>query len=451
MNNKFQNIDEITSADVQKESLFKKTVFSIFFIWTYQYIHINYLCEVWSYMRYFKNELDFSQVFLTYIVALFPIYFYSGLKQISSYFSIIIYIMCYVPIVVTLSYNNTDELGYNTVLLHQVVLAFSMSFFFLVDKIKTIKSKRLILNIPIFWFHVFTILTTLYLVYKFSGNMRFVGFEDIYDLRSENSQFSDPISQYLTMWATYLIYPIYFSLGLVKRQKMYLLIGILGHIMIYMISGAKASILMPVIIFLIYIVVTKIKYLSFSQSLAFFVSSLSLLLFKVDVDSLFLFRSIFLMRTLSMPGYLFSNYLSFFSNHPYTQYSHIGIVNSFTNSYPYGDIPIGVVIGDYDMTNANANANFWATDGVAAYGLMGIVIITITMIVFFIVVNNLLKDKKTIFSYLVFTGTILSLLNVSFFTTLLSSGLLLLVLFVYAFDFEEDKEKEQQTKSISDS
>jgi len=232
---------------------------------------------------------------------------------------------------------------------------------------------------------------------------------------------------------------------------MYLLIGILGHIMIYMISGAKASILMPVIIFLIYIVVTKIKYLSFSQSLAFFVSSLSLLLFKVDVDSLFLFRSIFLMRTLSMPGYLFSNYLSFFSNHPYTQYSHIGIVNSFTNSYPYGDIPIGVVIGDYDMTNANANANFWATDGVAAYGLMGIVIITITMIVFFIVVNNLLKDKKTIFSYLVFTGTILSLLNVSFFTTLLSSGLLLLVLFVYAFDFEEDKEKEQQTKSISDS
>ena len=138
MNYIFENIDEITYTDTQKESVFKKTVFAIFFIWMYQYIHLNYLSEVWSYMRYFKNELDFNQVILMYFFSLFPIYFYSGLKRISSYFSIIIFVMAYIPIIITINYNNTEELGSQTVLLNEAVLSLSMSIFFLIDRAKSI-------------------------------------------------------------------------------------------------------------------------------------------------------------------------------------------------------------------------------------------------------------------------------------------------------------------------
>ena len=438
MNYIFENIDEITYTDTQKESVFKKTVFAIFFIWMYQYIHLNYLSEVWSYMRYFKNELDFNQVILMYFFSLFPIYFYSGLKRISSYFSIIIFVMAYIPIIITINYNNTEELGFQTVLLNEAVLSLSMSIFFLIDRAKSIKSKEINFKIPFNWFHLIAGIITGYLLYKFSGNMRFVGFADVYELRFENSENSDSLSQYFTMWATYFVYPIYFTIGLVGKNKINLIIGIIGHIIIYMITGAKASILMPLIIFLFYSVLKKIKYFSLSQSLLFFIACFALLLFWVDIDALFVTRSVFLMRTLSMPGYLFSNYLSFFSTHPNTNYSHIGLVNSFTNSYPYGNDPIGVVIGNYDSTNANANANFWATDGVAAQGIIGIVIITVIMFLFLLWINSLFKNRQSIFYILVFTGEIFSLLNVSFFTTLLSSGLLFLVFILKFFDFDKE-------------
>ena len=88
--------------------------------------------------------------------------------------------------------------------------------------------------------------------------------------------------------------------------------------------------------------------------------------------------------------------------------------------------------------NANANANFWATDGVAAQGIIGIVIITVIMFLFLLWINSLFKNRQSIFYILVFTGEIFSLLNVSFFTTLLSSGLLFLVFILKFFDFDKE-------------
>lgn len=89
------------------------------------------------------------------------------------------------------------------------------------------------------WFHLFALIVSVYLLVLFSGNIRLVGFDDAYQLRSENYEASDTISAYFTMWATYLIYPVYFFLGLVKNSKKYLFFGVLGHILIYMIMELK--------------------------------------------------------------------------------------------------------------------------------------------------------------------------------------------------------------------
>jgi hypothetical protein len=70
-----------------------------------------------------------------------------------------------------------------------------------------------------------------------------------------------------------------------------------------------------------------------------------------------------------MSGQLNILYYDFFSKHTQTHYSHIGLFNIFIKSYPY-EQPLGFVIGKYfyNSDELNANANFWATDGFAAWG-----------------------------------------------------------------------------------
>lgn len=431
--NKYTEVGVIES---RKDSGVRKSLFILLYIFIYQFIHVNYLSVTWDYIGYKNYGLDFLQVVLTFFFSLLPIYFYTGINKISSYFSIIIYLLAYVPIIITLSYNNTKELGIAEVSSYQLILSLSMIIFFSIDKIKTIRWNRKRIKIPLFWFHIIAGSMTLYLLVFFAGNMRFVGLTDVYELRFANSDMSNSISGYFIMWCTYFIYPIYFCIGLISKKNIYLVIGILGHIIIYMIMGAKASLIMPIVITSFYYSITKSRRFTFLQIVSGGLIILSMVLF-LSRDITFDISSIFLMRTLGMPGVLFSDYLAFFSKNPVTHYSHINIINAFTRQYPYGDSSLGQVIGNYNSTNANANANFWATDGVAADGLLGIVIITIIMFFFLLWINNLFYNKKSIFYVLVFTGTIFSLLNVSFFTTLFSGGLLFLVITLMFFDFDK--------------
>lgn len=434
MISQFDNLDELLHADKLKESVFKKTVFSILYIWMYQYIHTHYLSGIWGYLGYNNYGFDISYYLLFYIISILPIYFYSGLKKVSSYFSILIYLLVYIPIVVTLSYNNIKFLGFEKVFSYQILLAFSMILFFLADKIPVFKTKNVKIDLSMNWFHLFAFFVTVYLLIMFSGNIKFVGFEDAYQLRSENYEASDSISAYFTMWATYFIYPVYLSLGLVNKNIKYFIIGISGHILIYMIMGAKASLVMPIVILFFYYLFSKKWKLSFYQIFSLSIVVLTFLIY-LGGDSLFILGSLFIVRTLSMPGLLFSQYMVFFDSNPNTHYSHIGIVNSLTNSYPYGEEPLGMVVGWEVYNNAtNANANFWATDGVAAFGLFGIMLISIIIFIFFILLNNFSNNKRSIFLYLVSTGPIFALLNASFFTTLVSGGLLLMILFFMLFN-----------------
>src|SRR5207253_8022098 len=80
-------------------------------------------------------------------------------------------------------------------------------------------------------------------------------------------------------------------------------------------------------------------------------------------------------RTLSMGGLVTAQYYHFFLHNPYTYWSHLKIVSSFVH-YPY-HYGIGQEIGiAYSGSiDLNATAHFYATDGIAAAGLTGILVI----------------------------------------------------------------------------
>jgi len=127
-------------------------------------------------------------------------------------------------------------------------------------------------------------------------------------------------------------------------------------------------------------------------------------------------------------GYITMWYHDFFSTNPYTYYSHINFINAVTGAYPY-DVQLGQVVGGEYWGDMNANANFWATDGIAAMGFWGVA--TITFLLFFTLVffNSITKKINPLFVLLLTIPFIYSLLNVSLFSTLLTGGGFLVLLF----------------------
>jgi hypothetical protein len=142
--------------------------------------------------------------------------------------------------------------------------------------------------------------------------------------------------------------------------------------------------------------------------------------------------AIFGVRFLLISGINAVNYIDFFSQHEMTYYSHINVVNYFSQAYPYGNLQIGQVIGEYyyDMADANFNANFFLTDGVAAAGIFGVVIIGIMAGILLALINILVSKHDYRFILMPFSIIAVLLMNISIFTTLFSGGLLFLILYL---------------------
>lgn len=148
----------------------------------------------------------------------------------------------------------------------------------------------------------------------------------------------------------------------------------------------------------------------------------------------FVISAILLMRSLGISALLNTVYIDFFETTKlHTYYTHINVVNSIFGGYPFGEDALGKAVwGGYSGENAddamNANANFLATDGVAAMGIWGVLLVSILFYFLLKYLNKVSKGHNTDFVFILCLGSILSLLNVSLFTTLLSCGLILIII-----------------------
>jgi len=123
-------------------------------------------------------------------------------------------------------------------------------------------------------------------------------------------------------------------------------------------------------------------------------------------------------------------------------------INALLGSYPYGDMPISRVLGQYYWTeDMNANANFWATDGIAAMGLVGVFLISLVFCLFLIFLNSITKEYNKIFLILLFYPFLSTLLNTSLFQTMWSGGgLFIIILLLF---LKTDRDLTNQNNKIS--
>ncbi len=380
----------------------------------------------------YPRELSF--VAFTVLIAVLPIVMYRGFRAFSSAVAVFIYALLYVPITVTFALGS--PLPVVEIVGIQVTFMLSMCLIFLADSI--------ILRSPVdFHGHValepyclaLTVATTLYILFVYRGNLRFASFgQEVYTQRASAAELGTGlVARYLSSWLATVLTPVCLAHGLVARKVRYFLAGAVACVAMYMATAAKWMILLPFVYGASYVLFSHGRLRSVLALFILSVSALMAILLATvrNVEGiLFMAASILMSRTIANAGQLTMAYYSFFSSHPHTDYAHINLVNMLFDSYPYGPNQVGQVVGQYFWSaDMNANANFWATDGIAAAGLAGVPVASLAVALLFLCINSATRGYNQLFVLLCFIPFIVMLLNASLFSAAFSGGALLLMLF----------------------
>lgn len=413
----------------------------------------------WGYMGVEYEEMSFWGYGMWLCCSVLPIIFYKGCTSISAFLSFFIYIFIYIPCLHSLfvSFKIDDT----TVLNYSLALVFAMSLFFAVKNWRLPIGFAEYKKIPFQYIEIVTIVFLILILIPSLGSIRFVNFmtdqKEMYDLRAELStaRRSIPFIGYIGHWVKSGLLPILFTVYLKNKTYKKLALCVFGYFLCYLVDMQKVTLLTPLFLYTIYTIMKGTKAAStFHVLIMAGIMFVCILLYCfIEIPVFYMLASIFIMRTVCVDGWLASLYYKFFitENEPFTYYSHINIINWITQSYPFKD-SLGVAIAHGHM---NGNASFIITDGVAAGGAWGIVVIAIVFALFLAFMNRVCDKYNLTYIGVGFLSATISLLNVSFFTSILTCGfgvLILILLFVDMSPIESTptEEEEEEAPTLSD-
>lgn len=421
--------------------------FSILYLFIFRKIYVDYLVVFMGYQGYQANYLTSDDIILCDIITIAPILFYKAKKMLSDFISIMVYIFVYVPAEVSLQYHFgcARMIGYMLAFLFAMILFFSASS----NRISKHRYSTKIGVLKIEYVFYFSLLCGLILLFVYRNNLHFVSFADVYDLRIANSQVSSSggaIAGFSQMWSQYLFAPLLIAVGIYRKDNKVILLGFLLSVLLYMATGLKSAIIIPFVLIAFYWFMNKYM----SQDIVLFFPLFTITMGCVYISSLFfegeianMAYSIVFMRSIGIGAQLTPAYVSVFSSHPYTYYSHVNIIRIITGYYPFSDPSLGnAVWGEYmDNYDTNANANFLLTDGVAALGPIGVVFIACVFYFLLVILNKLSNNHNQTVLFTALISIIVCLTNTSMFTTLLSGGLFIAMVIMRYSSFEKPNNK----------
>lgn len=412
---------------------FGNLLLAVLFAGIYMVVYERFLYVNFEYGGFLLHRKDPAFVALSLLLAVLPSLLYRGMRALSSFFSVFIFVVLYIPIILTLALASDRPLG--QIVLLQLAFAAGMTLLFMADwvGVRNPLNLRTRWNL-VSWAMGLTIVVTVYLLGVYGGNLRFVSFgEAVYEQRFANVELgAGLVTRYSSSWLANVLIPICLAYGVVTRRYRYFVVGSAACLVIYMATAAKIIILFPFLYAGFYALFAGGR---LRRLYPIFVVSLSAaMLVLLAVSSLggilFLAASILMMRTVANGGLLAMQYYDFFAFHPHTNYTHVNIIRRLTDAYPYGDLGVGNVVGTYFYSpDMNANASFWVTDGIAAAGLPGVLLASVGCAVVFLVMNSFTRAYDRLFVGLCFLPFIVSLLNASLFSSLWSGGAIFLLLF----------------------
>ena len=411
--------------------MIRKLILAALYIFAVHYAYVSYISPTFEYAHYTYLPPGLVKLATTYFLTWLVVFAHRDTAHPSQAAAGLIYALCYVPIQLSLLF--TVEREYWSILPAQLALASSMALIFVFARSgplpkpgEATEFKSLDLNLGLL-----TLAAIILIVIVNQDHMRLVSFADVYELRFESAAIqSNPLIDYLTSWVAYCFISYFFARGLIHKKILHLGLGLLGSMVLYMATGAKASLLLlPMTIGVIAIWKTGPGFLS--RTLLSLVALIYTLITLLPDEDIFLWaKSIILVRIIGSSGWVASKYFEYFDLNGFTYYTHIGPINAIFGSYPYGNYSLGQMIGIKYSGNAEANfnASFWASDGFAATGILGVLLITFPVIFILNLINRFSVGFQNRFTVAWYTGFFVAMLNIPLSTSLLSGGGLIILL-----------------------
>lgn len=397
------------------------------YILAVHYAYVEYINPVFEYLRYDYLQFSLSELLITYFLSWIVIVFYKNTAHPAQAIVGLLYILVYIPAQLIILF--TVDKTYYEIVLPQIALAASMAFLFVAARTYKEPSRSRVVFRRFFTLDatmvIFMVLAICLVVFNDFDHMRFVTFEQVYDLRAESvSANKSKLAEYSQAFLAYFFTTYFYARGLVYKKWIYIGVGLIGSMAIYMAEAAKAIILLLPITYALIVIWKDGRGFLWRVILSALLGVVVLVLVVPDEGVYRWVKSIILLRVIGSDGWVLAKYMEYFDKNGFTYYSHIGPIQAIFGGYLYGDYSLGQLIGMVynGSPEYNHNASFWASDGFAAFGVLGIFIITPFVGVFFNLFNRLTYIFPTSFVIAWAAGFIIAFLNTPFTTALFSFG-----------------------------
>ncbi len=399
----------------------------------FNFAYVNWVSPTWSYMGLTYKSPNLTLLALGYALALLICVISPRRIARPSH---VIYWFCvfavfipglFIPLYLQL------ENGFELLLL-QLSLSGGMLLIALSYRLPRFRVRPYPVDKRLFWlfFGVLYLVGNFALVYTFRDMMHLVSFNDVYSVRTPAKQLleNSPGIAYVSQCLASVMNPLLMGYGLAFRRRTFFIVGALGEVLLYSTAAVKLQIVSPLVVLLLYFSLKKdrggwVSMVATVFTAMFFI--LATIAIGVEPGPVFNFAFLFLVRMFTIPGSEMGQYQHFFQTMPHTYLAHVGVISRFVSN-PY-DLPMGEEVssfygltGKYGLTNANAS--FFAMDGIGGFGLPGIILMALLCALVFWIVDSCARDFELKFSVPVLAMVIMSLTNVSLFTTLLGNGLI---------------------------
>jgi len=404
--------------------------------------HALYLSSEQAYWGFFQPSLDGSKIvamimMLSVTTLAMPVNF----NRASSVILLLLFLLVFVPAIVINLENFDDSLERYGFLMGALALGMTLLFAsvraFGSEPSATplfVPSKKVASFFFLAWLFCCALLLAIY-----HDSMSLQSLGDVYDQRAKGAATSLGVG-YVQVYFAFLINPFLFAYGLAKHRWPAVALAMCGFLIAYMITAERTVFLLPFAMFLIYQAV-RLRFLTIRHVTAlimgFSTLTLMIALFWRSVGALEKLGFYFLTRLLAYPGVFVAQYYDLFSRLGYTYWSHVSGVNRIVdapNLLEYdGKWPIlGRMLAERSFNvESNSNASLFATDGAAALGPVGIIVISILLACWLILLDRASRNWNRRFVLPLLLPVALALVNASLFTVLLSFGGIFWTLFFY--------------------
>ena len=416
--------------------------FASLYVGVFDWVYLTYLNPVHGYIGFDLSDPGPVVLGITHLLAIMPSFGMPlKVRRPSQVIYWILYLLGYIPSVLAPAYiqrRGLDEIVALSVFLFIGFLTIGGSY-----RLALLRTKPSPIKPSLFWnsFLALYIILLACVLYVFWGNLRLVAFNQIYQsIRFDSGEVASGTNvNYAVMLLGNVMNPFLMAYGLTQRRsRPMFLLGALGQVLLYASGGLKSYIL-SVVFLLIFDRLLKLKGFKFGYifpaalTVCFAAFNALGLALGVGVSSLLdMANDILLMRILGVSGINTAVYQDFFANNPHTHYSHIKGI-SWVSKYPY-EYGIGQEVGYFMSGNddmlLNANANFWCTDGIAAWGLPGIIMVSIICGLILWVLDSVSLPRHRKLAQLLCIAPAILITNTSLFTTLLSGGLIFIIILI---------------------